>query len=350
MFIGLGLGSKTPAGIHRNTLEVLKELDKIITNNQCEVLIPVNETIDYSFTNIKVIQIGNVNSRWSRFVWKNVIIQKYLRKKNAVSIDLLLVFPIKVSDIISLYDCIPEYTPENYKSLKQKFKRWKLIKIQKRQLKKCKKIITDSNYAKNQIIEFYHIPEDKINVVYCSWQHFLRITEDDKILERLGLGKYQYYFSLGSRFPHKNVKWITKAAEKNPNEQFIVSGQYSSFVDTSFEGEIPSNMKFCGYLSDQEVKSLMHYCKAFIQPSFFEGFGIPPMEAMSVGANCIVSNRASLPEVYKDSVWYIEPDDYENIDFGKIMATPKQSNKSILDAYSWEKSAKELLKYISELP
>jgi glycosyltransferase involved in cell wall biosynthesis len=106
---------------------------------------------------------------------------------------------------------------------------------------------------------------------------------------------------------------------------------------------------FTGYLSDEEIKALMNHCKVFVQPSLCEGFGIPPMEAMSVGANCIVSNRASLPEVYLNSVWYIDPEDYDNINIDKIMQSSKNDNDVILNLYSWKKSALELFNYLKAL-
>ena len=157
-----------------------------------------------------------------------------------------------------------------------------------------------------------------------------------------------YFFSLGSRLPHKNIKWVTSAAKLHPQYKFVITGS-SGNRDLSFEGEIPENMIFTGYLKDEEIKSLMRHCKAFIQPSFYEGFGIPPMEAMSVGADCIVSTGGSLPEVYKDSVWYIDPYDYENIDLDEIMSRPKASNEFILDEYSWEKSARLLLDILRKI-
>ena len=128
-----------------------------------------------------------------------------------------------------------------------------------------------------------------------------------------------------------------------------MTGSKQGRNDTSFEGDIPQNMVFTGSLSDGEIKALMHYCKAFIQPSFYEGFGIPPMEAMSVGADCIVSNAGSLPEVYKDSVWYIDPYNYVDIDLDSIMSKTKGDNQLVLKEYSWEKSAKELIKVLREI-
>ena len=176
----------------------------------------------------------------------------------------------------------------------------------------------------------------------------LKITEDNSVLERLNLNQKKFFFSLGSRFPHKNIKWLSSAASNNPAYTFVVSGSVPEVDRIDYEGEHRDNMLFTGYLTDGEVKCLMRNCIAFIQPSFYEGFGIPPMEAMSVGANCIVSNRASLPEVYKNSVWYIDPYDYDNIDLDEIMSRPKASNELILNEYSWEKSAKMLLSAIEQ--
>ena len=71
--------------------------------------------------------------------------------------------------------------------------------------------------------------------------------------------------------------------------------------------ELP-NVKLLGYVSDGQVKWLMQNCKAFIFPSYYEGFGIPPLEALSVGAKIVVGNAASLPEIYKKSAYYIDPE------------------------------------------
>ena len=359
IFVGFGLGTRKPAGIHRNTLELLKELDKLNKDKRIAVIIPSNEAINYKFKNIEVIKRGYVfyddKSLWkilskiSRFVWKNITLQLYLKAHSQLSVDMLLCFPIKPCDVVALYDCIPERMKQYYVSSSMRRKRRYIIKRQQKAIESCKVVFTDSEYAKNDIIDFYGVDSNKCQVIYCAWQHFKDILESPNILNKLALKPKQYFFSMGSRFPHKNIKWISCAAQQNPQYKFVVSGQKSSFEDTSFEGEIPENMLFCGYLTDSEVKSLMKNCKAFIQPSFYEGFGIPPMEAMSVGAKCIVSNVSSLPEVYMDSVWYIDPNDYQNVDLDKIMERPTKSNDIILKKYSWENSAKKMYNLLLEL-
>ena len=98
--------------------------------------------------------------------------------------------------------------------------------------------------------------------------------------------------------------------------------------------------------SDGEIRSLMANCKAFILPSIYEGFGIPPMEALAENAQIIVSNTSCLPEIYSKSAHYIDPYQLENIDLDKILAEHVEDPEAVLNKYSWEKSAKTLYSLI----
>ena len=104
---------------------------------------------------------------------------------------------------------------------------------------------------------------------------------------------------------------------------------------------------YTGYASDQLAKTLMKFCKAFIFPSYYEGFGIPPLEALSLGAKVIVSNTASLPEIFGNSAYYISPDNAD-IDLNELISKPVADADEVLSKYSWEKSAKQLLDILKE--
>lgn len=221
------------------------------------------------------------------------------------------------------------------------------MKLVKHSLGGAEVVFTDSNYAKGRILHHYELNPDKFVVVPCAWQHMLRIGQDDSILGRLDLEPGQFFFSLGSRFPYKNFRWVEAAARQNPQYRFVVTGNAMHWEDDGKDA--PANVTFTGYLSDGEVKALEAHCRAFLHPSREEGFGIPPMEAMSAGARCIVSKAASLPEVYGDSVWYIDSTDYDHIDLDEIMSySPKDSNEDVLLRYSWERSARIVLDAIEE--
>lgn len=343
-------------GINRNTIELLLALDKICEPNEYQLVLPPNPSIPYTFSNIELVQIGpnwlqatGFKRKLEAFYWRNNSLARYCRQLGSVSVNTDLCSRSFVPDIISIYDCRLDLFPQYSVSKTEKRFRDTTIRNQKHAVKRCKTILTDSESAKVDIARLYHVDESKISVIPCGWQHFQRVTKDDSVLEKLGLVKDSFFFTLGSRLPHKNVRWVTEAAKQNPHYRFVVSGDLRGANNTRYEGEKLPNMLFPGYLSDGEVKSLMFHCKAFIHPSFYEGFGIPPMEAMSVGADCIVSRAGSLPEVYQNSVWYIDPSDYKDIDLDKITSRPKDSNERVLERFSWEKSAQMLKRVVESI-
>lgn len=347
IFNGSTIAEKEIYGVQRNTFELLKELDKIIEYGKAEIVIPWNPHRNVSFKNIKVVRKKEIkNSKISKFIWNHYGFMHYVRAVNGLGVDMCLAVPMFGCDVVSIYDCISERFPENSNTIAKKISRQFYMFRVKRNIIKSKLILTDSMSAKNDIVDIYKCPENKIKVIYCAWQHMISIKQDDSILEKLNLHG-EYFFSLGSRYKHKNFRWIIEAAKKNPEYRFICSGSAAlSSSDAVLNNRMPSNLTFAGYLSDAEVKSLMAHCKAFIQPSLYEGFGLPPLEAMSVNAKCIVSKSSSLPEIYDDSVWYINPLDYNNVNVDKIMQNKININDEVLGKFSWKTSACRLYEYL----
>lgn len=107
--------------------------------------------------------------------------------------------------------------------------------------------------------------------------------------------------------------------------------------------ECPKNMKLLGYVSDEEAKTLMRDCKAFLFPTFYEGFGIPPLEAISAGCKCIVvSDTPVMHEVFGDSVKYINIAEYQLSNIN-MCDSNQRAIEEVLENYSWKKSAQKLL-------
>jgi glycosyltransferase involved in cell wall biosynthesis len=137
-----------------------------------------------------------------------------------------------------------------------------------------------------------------------------------------------------------------KYAAKNPSDLFALSGKsLPSFKNN----EISSikNIILLGYLNDQEVKALMEKCKAFILPSYYEGFGLTPLEALSCGSQIIVSSAASMPEIYGKTAHYIDPYNIE-INIDKLLKDPVEASDLVLKKYSYDNSAKKLYELMSE--
>ena len=108
------------------------------------------------------------------------------------------------------------------------------------------------------------------------------------------------------------------------------------------------NLVWCGYVSDEELKALYMSCKEFIYPSFYEGFGLPPLEAMGCGCEEIyISKTSCLPEIFEDSVIYINPNKIEKI-FDKEVKIGKEKIKKVLEKYSWKKSSLKIIRTLEK--
>lgn len=342
---GITLAKKEIYGVQRTTTELLCELDRFIEPGRVKLVIPEKGERSFAFENIELLRVPvDCDSRQAMREWNFRGFNATVRRERAIGVDTILGVPLGGCALVAVYDCTTEICVQNADTLRRKIGRRLYMLRVKDCLKKARVVMTDSESAKADIMRYYGIDGGKIRVVTCAWQHFARVSEDAAVLERLGLREKGFFFALGSRYYHKNHRWVVAAARQNPDKMFVVSGGGS--VASAADEAVPDNLIYAGYLSDGEVKALMRRCIAFLQPSLYEGFGIPPMEAMSAGARCIVSDIPALREIYGDSVWYIDPRQYEGIDFDAIMSKPIADNQKVLDAYSWEKSArrfKELL-------
>ena len=343
---------KNITGISRHAVEITRAMDKLLGERDrgvdVELLLPSTNGPLPSYEHVEVrVSDKRCVTKIDRIPWRHLHFPNYVASRRGLGLDITMTLPHRGRYCVYDHDAIPEDLPTQCFNSLHKLKHWRYMKLVKFSLSGAEIIFTVSNYSKGRILHHYDLDPDKFVVVPGAWQHMLRIEQDDSILGRLGLEPGQYFFSLGSRYPYKNFRWVEAAARQNPGYRFVVTGNALHWEDDGKDA--PANVSFTGYLTDREVKALEAHCRAFLHPSLEEGFGIPPMEAMSAGARCIVSKAASLPEVYGDSVWYINPTDYEHIDLDEIMScSPKGTNEDVLSRYSWEKSARIVLDAIEE--
>ena len=330
--------TKPVTGIQRYAIEITRELDKIVRDKLLYLLVPKWYIGDEKYLNIKIVEYGKHKGR----LWEQIDLPRYLKKYKAEGIFFENTIPlIYQKGIVTIHDISLAVNPKmfchNLNDIASVI--WRRI-IYRAAFGSKMKIITVSYFSKKEIIRYYKVSPKRIHVIYNAWQQMDKIDEDEAIIDASKLKRHEYYFSMGTLASNKNFKWIINAANNNPKEMFAVAGKGKP--DRILNGEKqPNNLLFLGYVTDEQAKALMHYCKAFVFPSFYEGFGIPPLEAVASGTQkLILSEIPVLREIYGKSANYIDPNNYnnKNIDSKNI----KVDRTSLLSKYSWKISANKL--------
>ena len=334
-------------GQERFARELIAELDNICSKDEFVLVVPSYADDVPNYQNIAVVRYGNVKSHF----WEQINFYHYVKKNGLLSVNLTTTCPFLDPGVVCIHDAAYfEIADLLTRNLYGKFSTiWHRL-LAKAAAKRAKKILTVSNYSKNRLSEILNIAKERIDVVYDAWQHFNRVDVDDSIFEKLPsrIERKKYFFALSSLSPQKNFIWITEVAKRNPNQQFVICGKSENISEFNEDTLKNGNIFFTGYISDSQVKALMKGCRAFIHPAVYEGFGIPPLEAMSCGAQVIASNATCLPELYEDAVHYIDPHDY-NVDLESLLQEPVAPPDKILEKFSWEKEAKKLLEILRKL-
>jgi glycosyltransferase involved in cell wall biosynthesis len=335
-------------GIERYAYEITKRLDKLFTAREAAILIPSNALTVPDYKNIDIIQLKTKIK--SHLFWQMATVQFFLlRHKNYTALEYGNTCLPFAPTIVFLHDIYCELFPEDFSSFRDKLVRL-YNKYQYRLItRKAKRIITVSEFSKNEIAKTFHVPPERIQVIYSSWLHFKAVKPDYSIFSLFPVLEKPFFFSLGTISKRKNMKWIVEYAAKHPEDTFAVSGsKLPTTQDEELNGSPKSkNIILLGYMDDAKVKALMEKCKAFLLPSYYEGFGLTPLEALSCGAPVIVANAASLPEIYGKTVRYIDPHS-TNVDLNDLLKLPVEPPAALLEKYSYDKSARDLYSLITE--
>jgi len=224
------------------------------------------------------------------------------------------------------------------------------------------RIIAISDYTKQRLLHFFpSVSENKIETVYCGNRETL-LRKEDKFeeLTHLGLGSESYFLSVGTIEPRKNYGTLLRAYKDYLSKSFFkrklcIAGGYgwleNDFYDSIENLGLKSNVIVTGYVSDEILSSLYRHCYAFIYPTWYEGFGMPVLEAINFGKPVIASGVTSIPEIINDETMLINPNSSEDIMEKMLNLEEKQGlyNKIVLknniniEKFGWKKAAGKIL-------
>jgi glycosyltransferase involved in cell wall biosynthesis len=226
------------------------------------------------------------------------------------------------------------------------------------------KIITVSKYSKSDILQhFPDVQEELIQITYESADSAFEILEtehvNETIRDKLNINN-KYLLTLGGTDPRKNTKLVIKAFAKMKQEKEIdlnlVIVGIPNWKETEFYKlvcslKLEKEIKFTDFISQNELVCLYNYATLFLYPSLYEGFGIPPLEAMACGTPVITSNTTSIPEIVGDAALQINPNSQEELEAAIIKLLRDDSLRNELikrgftraKQFSWRKMAEETL-------
>lgn len=331
--------SQKITGVQRFASEIVKKIDsssEYWDNLKFSIVVPYDSSVEnLNLKNIVIIKLkGKPN-----YFWEQIKLSKFMKKhKYDYLLSLCNVAPIslKKKNMVCIHDMAVRTHPEFYS--KKFVSVYKFI--YKSLCKKATRIFSVSEFSKNEIIKYYPNTKGKIVVVPNAVNEEFGTYIGEVNQNLLQYENKEFYFSVGSASINKNMKYVYSLAKKNPNKLFLISGTKNKvFSDVS--NEKLNNVIHLGYLSDDELSYLYSKAKGFIFPSIYEGFGIPPLEAIKCGCkHIIVSDIPVMHEIFGEKgINYINPYDYETNIFNKELLELENFDKK----YSWEHSAKIII-------
>lgn len=231
--------------------------------------------------------------------------------------------------------------------------------------KRAKKIIAVSKFTKEDIIANLNIPKERVEMTYegCEYQCFLNYKSDKEILKKYGIIK-PYLLYVGNAYPHKNlerlVEVFAKVKKRKKDLQLVLVGGkdffYSRLEEFVKKGDF-SGVVFPGYVPDAELDVLYKEAKLYVFPSLYEGFGLPPLEALAKSTMVASSDRTSMPEILGDIAYYFDPEDLESmenaikegIEYDKEREGLSQRVVQKLKKFSWQKMSEETVDVYKEV-
>jgi len=211
------------------------------------------------------------------------------------------------NQVVTLHDASVFAFPEAYSFTF----RLKYRLVMRRMGQVARRIISVSQFSRRELARWCGIPEERIAVVWEGKEHIQRAEADAGALERMGLSGRPYFVAVGSNSAHKNFQLVLDAFERLGRSDIdlaIIGGDFSK-VFQSQTYRLPANARRVGYVQDGELKALYQGALGLVFSSLYEGFGIPPLEAMACGCPVISSSAASLREVGGEAVLYFDPRD-----------------------------------------
>ena len=336
-------------GVQRFAIEVVKIIDGLIESGEyaalkgrVEILAPPAAR-DFPLRHIPVRRVGIGGS----YFWEQLVLPLYAR--GSLLLNFCSLGPVVTRDqIVVIHDATPAARPQNFTRLFCFLYNFLIPRLCRRALA----IGTVSEFSRSELGKWYGADTGKIKVCYVGADHISRIVPDHSVIERLALEGRKFFLGVGAG-NNKNAETVIAAMNKaGLDDTWLMITGYRNAKVNGQEVKIESNnLHPTGYVTDEELRSLMEHALALVSPSRYEGFGLPPVEGMLVGCPAIVSNTPAMVEICGDAALHCDADDVDGLArLLRIVHDDPAKRTELIAAgraraarYTWEATTRTLL-------
>jgi glycosyltransferase involved in cell wall biosynthesis len=272
----------------------------------------------------------------------------------------------RVPVVVTIHDLAFERMPETFTrrgSLQLKL-------TVRRTAKKAARVATVSEYSRQDLLSIYKLPPEKVVVTYNGVESGFTTqlsvpNEAEEVRRRFGVSR-DFLLAVGSLQPRKNLVRLIRAYSRLRSEredfrpQLVIVGRKlwlaSEIFDEVKRQRWGDDVILTGYVADEDLPALYRAARAFVYPSLFEGFGLPPLEAMACGTPVVTSDVSSLPEITGDAALLIDPNDeralanalIEIVNNDRLRADLREKGIAQAKKFTWRDAAEKTLRLYQE--
>ncbi|WP_130301149.1 MULTISPECIES: glycosyltransferase family 1 protein [unclassified Duganella] len=339
-------------GVDRVAIEITAAIDTLLAAGdpaveglRVTVLVPPGAAVEQRYRHITIVPVGTRQGT----LWEQLDLARAV-PADGVLLNLCNTGPAFMrNQVVAIHDAGTERMPAGFS---RSFRWWYKV-LMPLLGRSARRIITVSQFSARELQQVFGIPAAKIGVIVESVEHIHRVVPDAGALQKFGLEGQPYLLAVSSMAAHKNFQLILDALAlmDTPPFHVAIAGGGNARIFGGNPAATSDRVHWLGYVSDAELRALYGGARGFVFPSLYEGYGLPPLEAMACGCPVLASNAASIPEVCGDAALYFDPRDAVALKDAMLKLAGDPELRGQLSARgaqqaartTWEASARQVL-------